>query len=1102
MGIGASAGGLDAFRRLLQRIPPDTGLALVLVPHLDPTHESLLPELLGRDATVPVIAAQDGMRVAADHAYVIPPNATMTVTDGHLWLVTRKSGHHVHLPIDAFLCSLAEVQGSNVVGVILSGSGSDGARGIQAIKEAGGITIAQDGATAAYPSMPESAVATGYVDFVLTPEEIAEQLVRLGRHPASHPSDEAAGAEGTAEEELRKILVLLERRTGVDFQHYRRGTVHRRILRRMLLHRQDTREEYLAHLRINPTELDALHDELLIGVTNFFRDQDVFAYLRGEGFARLIEGHAPGTPVRVWVAGCAGGEEAYSLAIALIEFLGDSAPRTPIQVFGTDLSEASLAKARAGVYPEGITADVSPERLQRFFVKQDGGYRISKEIRGLCVFSRHNVVRDPPFSHLHLVSCRNLLIYLEPLLQRRVFPILHYALEPHGLLVLGSAESVGPRSELFVPLSKRHKIYRRVAKPTRVLDINFAAPGAHPVERRRLARVPAFGAATDDVQSEADRVVLGRYAPAGVVINEHLEVIQFRGDTAAFLAHGPGTASLELLKLARPELAMPLQVAVPRARQEGRPVREGPIAIVDGNEARHVAIEVIPFRPPSTSARFFVVLFEEGRGPPTTVSTVPDAVGTGGKARSSSKATDGRELQGLREELAATKRYLQAILEEHESTQEELRAANEEIQSSNEELQSTNEELETSKEEVQSTNEELVTVNDELRLRNRELVALASDLSNVLAGTTIPIVIVGRDLRLRRFTPASERVMKVISSDVGRPFSDIKLRVPLPDVEQRLRGAIETLTATEQEVQDEAGHWWSLTIRPYQTVDGRVDGAVLVFGDIDASKRYGEDAEQTAEARRLLLVAAEEARAAAEQGKTGAEIANRAKSDFLANMSHDLRTPLNAIAGYTQLLELGVHGPVTDAQRTDFGRIERNAHHLLALINDILNFVKLEGGHLQFHITSVPVAEVIGELEDMIAPVAGAKLIRLRQSAGEAIVRADPERVRQILLNLLTNAVKFTAPSGQLGIRCSETGDVIRIEVWDTGIGIGPDQLIRIFEPFVQVGRGLTSSAPSGVGLGLTISRDLARAMGGDLTVVSALGEGSTFTVSLPRFVA
>ena len=521
---------------------------------------------------------------------------------------------------------------------------------------------------------------------------------------------------------------------------------------------------------------------------------------------------------------------------------------------------------------------------------------------------------------------------------------------------------------------------------------------------------------------------------------------------------------------------------------------------------------MLPFRPEWTPTRYFVVLFTEERGTEERGAEEHDAEERGADAaghaghaaagpprRRGSARSDAREVAAVRKELAATKRYLQEIVERYEAAGEELRAASEEVQASNEELQSTNEELETTKEEVQSANEELTTVNEELRHRNRELAALSADLANVLASTTIPIVIVGSDLRLRRFTPAIERVMKVIPTDAGRPLGDVKLRVVLPDLEALIASSVETLTVTEREVRDEEGRWWALTIRPYQTIDRRVDGAVLVFSDIDASKRAEMRAQEAAEERRRLLALSEEARTVADEARMVAEGANQTKAGFLANMSHDLRTPLNAIGGYVELLELGLRGPVTEAQHDDLARIKRSARHLLALITDILNFARVEAGHLDLQATDVPVAAVVAELEELVTPQLAAKSLQIVRSAVEGTARADPERLRQILLNLLSNAIKFTPPEGRIVIAAAPDGDCMRIAVSDTGRGIPADQVVRIFEPFAQVGRTLTTPPPEGVGLGLAISRELARALAGAPTVESRAGAGSTFTLTLPR---
>jgi two-component system CheB/CheR fusion protein len=803
VGIGASAGGLEAFTRLVRRIPPNTGLAYVLVQHLDPEHESMLPNLLAREASIPVRQVADGMKVLANHAYVIPPNTTMSITDGHLRLAERKKMRGPPMPIDGFFSSLAETHQSGALGIILSGTGSDGARGIEAIKAAGGITIAQSAGSARFPSMPESAVATGHVDFVLPPEEIAEKLAKIGQHLARH--DTAKPTPSPEEEnELRKILQLLQSRTGVDFRNYRRATVHRRILRRMLLHRRDTHNEYLNFLRDNPEELDALYEDMLIDVTSFFRDPEVFAALESTGFPQMMKNREPAGPIRVWVAGCAGGEETYSIAISLLEYLAKAEiEETPVQIFATDLSNSSINKARAGLYTEGIEATVSPERLERFFVKEELGYRISKNVRDLCVFSRQNVMRDPPFSHLDLISCRNVLIYLEATTQKRIFPIFHYALKPNGLLVLGTAESASTASTLFEALDKRHKLYLRRGTGTSALDGDLAIPGFEEPRARTARHGPSRERNHDDVQTEADRLMLARFAPGGVVVNDALDIVQFRGQTSPFLEHVAGAASLNLLKLARQELVPPLRSAIHIADSENRPARNEHVRLKE--QGKLVTIDVIPFRSSFSRGRFFVVTFIE-----EVAHSRAEKVGRSKdlKKTEPKRTTRGSSAAHLRQELEETRSYLQDVIEEYEATNEELRAANEEVQSANEELQSTNEELETTKEEIQSTNEELNTVNEELRHRNTELTSLSSDLSNVLASSQVPMVIVGSDMAIRRFTPAADKIMKLIPSDVGRPLADVKLRIELPDLEQRIASTVGTLTPFETEVRDDDGRWW------------------------------------------------------------------------------------------------------------------------------------------------------------------------------------------------------------------------------------------------------------------------------------------------------
>ena len=1102
VGVGASAGGLEAFVRLLSALPSDTGLVFVLVQHLAPNHESMLPELLGRAAAIPIEQAHDGVHVEANHAYVIPPGTTMTITDGTLRLAARASARAPHYEVDAFLSSLARVHGPGAVGVILSGAGSDGAHGVEAIKEMGGITFAQESDSAAHPEMPQAAVATGAVDFVLPPEEIARQLQRIGqlagRAPSAAPDSAAGRPTRPIEDDIATILQLLRKRSGVDFSQYRHATVMRRIVRRMLLHRMDTHAEYVALLRANPGELDHLYDDLLIGVTSFFRDPEVFEELRTVGFPVLMRRRTTDTPLRVWAAGCSGGEEAYSLAIALIEFLEESKHDVPVQLFGTDLSEAAIARARTAWYPESIAKSVSNERLARFFVSERGGYRIAKSLRDLCVFSRHDVANDPPFSHLDLISCRNVLIYFEPELQRRVLPVFHYALEPHGLLVLGTAESTRAVGELFEPMSKRHRIYRRRDTPGRSLDLDLSARGS--ARRRPLAprsTPPRLRAHGDDdhptdVGKAFDKSIVTHFAGHGVVVNEKLEIVHFRGDTSRFLAHGPGAATLDLLQLARPELVMPLRIGTRRALDTNEPVREGHIELKDGDISRRANIDVLPLETNAHGGRLFAVLFTDEPSDATTEARATDARGSG-----KTNGNDAKELAAVQDELTATRAYLTEVVEQYEATIEELRSAGEEIQSSNEELQSTNEELETTKEEIQSTNEELTTLNEELRHRNRDLGELASDLSNVLSSIKIPVVIVGSDLRLKRFTPATNRIMRVVPTDVGRPLGDIKLSFDLPDIEQLVAGSIESLAVTERVVQSHDGIWWSLTIRPYQTVDRRVDGAVLVFSDVDTAKRAEQSAEDASERRRQALVA-EEGRLVAlaranEALATGMAEGQRAETErnaFLRRLDsaqEDERRRLSRdlhdeVGQHLTALGLGLQALSNVAPPGS--EVDRRAEELRGLA-DVLSR-ELHGIALRLRPKALDDFGLEAALDAYVRDWSGQTKIPAEFHATPSANRLPPSienAAYRIVQEALTNVAKHSGAT-RVSVVVERRDNQLRAVVEDNGKGFNPEIVLR-------------GSMDSGK-LGLLGIRERVALLGGTMEIESAPDAGTTIFVRLP----
>jgi len=851
VGIGASAGGLEAFTQLLQAMPADTGMAFVLVQHLAPTRASMLSEILARATAMPVLEVHDALAVAANHVYVIPPGQDMIISRGVLQLFPRNAGAGQHRPIDSFFTSLAADQGHQAIGVVLSGTASDGTLGLEEIKAAGGITFAQD-TTAQQSSMPQSAIATGCVDVVLAPDEIARELARIARHPyVARPRTTAHGVaeESTTEPDLSEVFQVLRRATNVDFSHYKVNTLARRIARRMVLHKQEGLSDYVRLLQKDAAEVEALYQDILIGVTSFFRDPDVFEALKAKVFSRLLEHRSSPEAVRVWVLGCSSGEEAYSIAMTFAECEEAAGTHAPLQVFASDLNATSIEKARAAVYPKAIATDVSPERLRRFFVEADGAYRVSKPIRDVCLFARHNVLTDPPFSRVDVISCRNLLIYLDPALQHQILPLLHYALKPGGVLMLGGAETIGSFRELFEAKDAEHKLYTRKPGPAR-LGMRF--PVGTGLRREQFA-VPREGlgyAVAEDMLKQADRFLLEKYAPPGVVVSADLEILHVRGDTSLYLAPAQGRASLSLLKMARPDILIPLRAALQKAKQQKAAVREAGVRVTSNGGHRELTLEVAPVQTSAGGESGFVIGFVEEGGPgtpePLTMRSAP-----GIPTEQESLA---REVERLTRELATTREYLQSVIEQQEAANEELQSSHEEVQSANEELQSINEELETSKEEIQSSNEELATVNDELQNRNAELAKLTNDLTNLIASIEMSVLIITRDLRMRRFSPMAQKMLRLSPTDIGRPIRDIQLDVHVPNLEQLLTEAIDSVQATERDVQDAKGRWYSLRIRPYQTLENKIDGAVLMLVDVDTLKRAREYSESIVETVREPLV--------------------------------------------------------------------------------------------------------------------------------------------------------------------------------------------------------------------------------------------------------
>lgn len=820
--IAASAGGLPPLTELLKTLPADTGLGYVVVSHLPPDRESSLVDILARATSMPVCEATEEQQVERNHVYVMPPGRDMIMAEGRLRLLAPESGARHHR-IDQFFRTLAEDCGHRCIAVVLSGSGSDGSQGIESIKAEGGITFAQDD-SAEHAHMPRNAIATGCVDFVTSPEAIAREIARIARHPYVGGADE----RGQQWPGHVRITEIVRRSSGVDFTHYKSNTMYRRITRRMVLHKLESAEEYEAMLRRSPEEVECLYQDLLINVTSFFRNPDAYDTVSAKVLPTLLSGRPSHEAVRIWTLGCSTGEEAYSLAMAFAECAEAMDNPPQLQLFATDLSAGAIEKARAGLYPRSIDQDVSPQRLRRFFVEEEGGYRICKAIREQCVFSRHNALTDPPFSRLDLISCRNVLIYLEPMLQQQIMSRLHYALKTGAYLWLGSSESVGAARTLFDVDIARHKIFTRRPGPTPPSP-RFR-PGS-PLTSALLQSAPPVAQPQPhaELHREAERLLLTKYAPPGVVISPEMEIVQFRGDTGAYLAPASGTPSLNLLKMLREGLLLGVRSLLRRAAEEGRPVRDEGLRVKSNGDFQEVAVEVIPLKGSGKEAGF-VVLFDSGHQVPKTEP-------------SPTPGDPDDEIRRLTQELETTRDYLQSVIEHQEAVNEELQSANEEAQSANEEMQSINEELETSKEEIQSTNEELATVNDELTNRNLELARLSNDLNNVLVSVRIPIVIFGPDLHIRRFTPSAEKSLDLAEGDVGRALSSVKLSLAIPSLEPMLREVIETGSPREKDVQDMQGRWCSLRARPYQTPEHVSDGVVVTLMDIDAIMRARDYAE-------------------------------------------------------------------------------------------------------------------------------------------------------------------------------------------------------------------------------------------------------------------
>jgi two-component system CheB/CheR fusion protein len=842
VGIGASAGGLAAFEAFFTGMPTDSdsGMAFVLVQHLAPDHKSMLADLVKRYTRMQVFEVEDGMAVEPNCAYIIPPNRDMAFLDGTLQLLEPAAPRGLRLPIDFFFRSLAQDQHERAICIVLSGTGSDGTLGLRAVKGEGGMVMAQNPESTEHDGMPRSAIATGLVDFVLPPAEMPAQLIAYVTHAFGKPPRPASPTPPKNEVALKKIFVLLRAQTGHDFSQYKQNTVNRRVERRMAVHQIAQLGDYIRYLQQNPAEVEALFRDLLIGVTSFFRDGEAFAALQEQVIPRLFVGKVSGASIRVWVPGCSTGEEAYSLAMLLQEQMEALKQSFKLQLFATDLDRQAIERARAGVYPASIAADVSPERLTRFFSQgPDGGaYRVQKALRDILVFSEHDVIKDPPFSKLDLISCRNLLIYMGGDLQKKLIPLFHYALNPGGALFLGTSETVGEFADLFAPLDRKAKLYQRKGDGSgaRRLTVGMHVPRELEVGAvsRPHERFP--GESKLPLRELTERVLLQQYAPVGALVNPSGDILYLHGRTGLYLEPAPGEACMNILKMARDGLRRDLTTALHKAVASQQPVRHLGLRVKTNGDFTRVDLVVQPVEAGSAAAAeptLLLVTFAEAAEQTPEISAAAEATQDAGQVTTDSDA----RIAALKKELHAKEEFLQTTNEELETTNEELKSSNEEMQSINEELQSTNEELETSKEELQSVNEELATVNAELQAKVVDLSRANNDMNNLLAGTGIGTVFVDHQLRIQRFTPAVTQVINLILTDVGRPVGHIVSNLADYDrLVEDVRTVLETLVPIEVEVRTNSGAWYLLRIRPYRTQENVIEGAVITFTEMTELK--------------------------------------------------------------------------------------------------------------------------------------------------------------------------------------------------------------------------------------------------------------------------
>ena len=1199
VGVGASAGGLTAFREFLEGIPEDSNMAYVLVQHLSPKHESTLPELLAQFCTIPVLFITDDVKLEPNRVYVIPPNRMLTAVDGKLSLEPVKN-KRIKL-IDRFFSSLGVVHQSFSVGVILSGTMDDGTLGLQVIKSSGGITFAQEVDSAAHASMPQSAINSGAVDFVLPAAEIVPKLIQINQpfHTEYTPAEVQEQTPEADEEVYKQLLTVLRIRRGVDFSNYKQSTIKRRIIRRMALNKIEKAEEYLRFLRDNKSEQDMLYNDLLISVTSFFRDTKSFEILCSNVLPSIINKKSAFDPLRIWVAGCASGEEAYTLAICIHEYLGDNAYSRKIQIFATDISETAIAKARSGIYRQNELAGLSAQQILQFFNKVEGNYQVNKALRDMCVFAHHNLLKDPPFSNLDLVSCRNVLIYLDPVLQKRALSTFHYGLNQHGYLMLGKSESVGGSSDLFSPVHAHEKIYQTKGPKGRYRNItsNITEKALKDFDQETELSTRA-----KDIHSLADNILLARYTPSGVLVNPSFDVLEFRGKTEQWLVVPPGKPSFNVLKLAREGLAFELRNLLHLAKTSQVPARKEQVFFKINEQQQYVDIDVIPIT--ELEEIHFLILFQtSSQVVPVNLSSEPSQLDS-----ASIQTLIDRNAQ-LEKELSQTREDMRAITEMQEAANEELQSANEELLSGNEELQSLNEELESSKEELQSTNEEITIVNTELLDRNEQLNNARKYNEEIFNTIHDPLLILDAELKVLRATDGFYRLFRLHEEEVeGRYIHDLGNRHwKIPALKTQLMSVL----PKQGFVKDfEIDYHFSIGRRILKlsarqfTPHNQDKVIILAIHDITDRRRVEEgllDAEMMlaesqerlhfamesagvgswdfnpvtgeliwdqkckllhgfhsgehvdysrylnqilAEDRDMVAFATHKSLIGDNNGNFNVEyrlvdlgdgkerwikskgkayfnkekIATRfigtvldisaekhverqtqelvrKKDEFIAIASHELKTPLTSIKGIIQILERSASKGQVERIQELTAKAAAQVDRFGGLVDQLLDGTNIQAGELKLQKTYFSLLSLVQACTQHTAEQRENVHVEIAGSA-EIIVYADRDRLEQVLVNLITNALKYSPDSDLVQIKVSERDGMASVHVTDFGIGVEKRKVPLIFNRFYRVDEHNVNYP--GLGLGLFIAAEIVRRHKGEIGVESEPGKGSTFWFSIP----